>query len=163
MATAIKDALQLVAELGEAWNARNVEKILTLFTEDGVWEASWGQQYAGKDEIRRGLAQLFGNVPDVRFVGAKRFASGDNVVSEWRVVGTRPDGTKIDDEAMVHIRKMGRLAMLSLEETCVTDAALEELKQMPNLRTLHLMGTKISRDAVRKFTKSLPKCAVGWP
>ena len=98
MATAVKDALQVVAELGEAWNARNVEKIVVLFTEDGVWEASWGQQYAGKEDIRQGLAQLFGNVPDVRFIGAKRFASGDNVVSEWRVVGTGPDGTKIDEQ-----------------------------------------------------------------
>jgi uncharacterized protein (TIGR02246 family) len=95
---AVKDSLALINEVGQAWNARDIPRILTLFTEDGVWEASWGARYVGKAELKRGLEELFKNVPDVKFVEAKRFASDDHGVSEWRVVGTRPDGTKIDDQ-----------------------------------------------------------------
>lgn len=94
----LRDNLELIIELAQAWSARDIPKILTLFTEDGVWEASWGARYVGKDELRRGLEELFKNVPDVKFVEPKRFASGEHAVSEWRVVGTRLDGTKIDDQ-----------------------------------------------------------------
>jgi ketosteroid isomerase-like protein len=93
--------LELLDRLGKAWNACDVETVWALITDDCVWEASfgphpWGERYEGKDEIARGLRQLFARIPDVEFLGAQRFACGEHAVAEWRVVGTRPDGTKMD-------------------------------------------------------------------
>jgi hypothetical protein len=49
---------------------------------------------------------------------------------------------------------------LALSRTAVTDAGLDSLKDMKSLKSVYLIGTKVTSQAVEKFKKTLPGVAV---
>ena len=55
-----------------------------------------GRRFAGKDEVRRGLAARFQGIPDVRYGDDDHFACGARGVSEWTLSGTTVDGEHIE-------------------------------------------------------------------
>ena len=71
------------------------------FAEDCVFEAPrgpdpWGRRFAGKDEVRRGLAARFQGIPDVHYGDDDHFACGARGVSEWTLTGITVDGEHIE-------------------------------------------------------------------
>jgi hypothetical protein len=56
----------------------------------------WGRRFAGKEQVRRGLAARFEGTPDVHYGDDDHFACGDRGVSEWTISGTTVDGEHID-------------------------------------------------------------------
>ena len=52
------------------------------------------------------------------------------------------------------------LQVLALSRTAVTDAGLDSLKDMKSLKSVYLIGTKVTSQAVEKFKKTLPGVAV---
>ena len=56
----------------------------------------WGRRFAGKDEVRRGLAARFQGIPDVRYGDDDHFACGARGVSQWTLRGTTVGGGHVE-------------------------------------------------------------------
>jgi steroid delta-isomerase-like uncharacterized protein len=72
----------------EAWlaafNAGDTERLLTLFTEDGLWEElAIGLDVRGQDAIRAHLERLFTAAPDIAYEVTSSVVAGDRAVVEW--------------------------------------------------------------------------------
>jgi len=86
--------------LSEGFARHDVDGILDCFTDDGIFDITegpepWGERFQGKAEIRKALDALFGALPDVQFIDATRWVSGNRGVSEWTCVGTTVKGRAI--------------------------------------------------------------------
>lgn len=97
-ATVTADFLDAFAD---AWNRHDVDELMGFVTDDCVFEASagraaWGTRYEGRDQVRKGFAEVFASFPDARWVGAQHFVHGQRGVSEWTFTGTRVDGTRVE-------------------------------------------------------------------
>ncbi len=85
----------------EAWNRHDTDAILSMMTSDCVFEASRGPDakgtvYAGRDEVRRGVEEVFATFPDARWNEPRHFIAGDRGVSEWVFTATARDGTSVE-------------------------------------------------------------------
>lgn len=88
-------------EVLAAFNAHDLDAIMSHFAEDSVFEAPrgpepWGRRFVGKAEVRTGLAARFEGIPDVSYMDDDHFACGDRGVSEWTISGTTTDGVRIE-------------------------------------------------------------------
>ena len=75
----------------DAWNAHDVEGIVSFFADDCEFHASVGPElmgasYAGRDEIRKGVTAFFERFPDGKFEDASAWVAGDRGASEWTFV-----------------------------------------------------------------------------
>lgn len=97
-----KELSELLVEHTEAWNSHDLDRLMTLFADDCVFEASGGPEYCGRRfEGRADVAAAFGDVlasmPDAHWGDGRHYALTDDYgVSEWRLTGTRPDGRHLD-------------------------------------------------------------------
>jgi ketosteroid isomerase-like protein len=86
----------------EAFNRHDLNSILDYFAEDCVFymprgSAPRGDRYAGKLEVRAGLAKRFEGIPDVHYGDDRHWVCGDDFgVSEWTLTGTTVSGQKIE-------------------------------------------------------------------
>jgi ketosteroid isomerase-like protein len=85
----------------EAFNRHDLDAIMSFFADDCTFDMPrgpepWGQRFAGKDQVREGLAGRFAGIPDVRYGEDRHFVCGDRGVSEWRLTGTTTGGTPVD-------------------------------------------------------------------
>jgi steroid delta-isomerase-like uncharacterized protein len=79
----------LLGEWAAAVNSGDVDRVVALFTEDGLWEeVAIGLAARGPDEIEAHLDRLFTAVPDITFDVSSGFMAGDRAVVEWTVSGT---------------------------------------------------------------------------
>lgn len=81
----------------EAFNAHDLERILEFFSEDCVLETPrgdepWGTRFAGREEVRKGLAARFEGLPDVHDADDEHWRCGDHAVSKWLLTGTTITG-----------------------------------------------------------------------
>ena len=71
-------------DYAKAWNERDIEKILSFFTEDGIMEyAGSGTIFQGKEEIRGEIVRIFEAWPDNRFEWPLAFFAGNTAAMEW--------------------------------------------------------------------------------
>jgi steroid delta-isomerase-like uncharacterized protein len=86
MATDTKDML---GEYMLAWNSHDVDKILSFFTDDCVYEdLGIGVVSKGKKELTGFVNSSLVGVPDVKFQVKSVFVAGDWVGSEYVMSGT---------------------------------------------------------------------------
>lgn len=91
-----------LASIGQAFNSRDVERIVALFHDDAIfWLASGpepvGTTLNGKAAIRKLLADRFKLIPDMHWARTDEWmGEGDRAVTQWRVTGKAADGTKLD-------------------------------------------------------------------
>ncbi|HLW48321.1 MAG TPA: nuclear transport factor 2 family protein [bacterium] len=90
----------LVAHIA-AWSRHDLDAIMEMMTSDCVYESSggedpWGRRYTGQTQVREAYTDLLELLPDIRFQNARHVAMGERGVSEWTMVATRPDGSKIE-------------------------------------------------------------------
>jgi steroid delta-isomerase-like uncharacterized protein len=93
-----EDALERFAD---AWNRHDIDALMSLMTEDCVFEASAGAEicgtrYTGREAVRAGFAEVWTTFPDAHWGNARHFVVGDRGVSEWTFTGTRVDGTRVE-------------------------------------------------------------------
>jgi len=79
------------------WQDHDLEGIADMFTDDAVFEASfgpepYGQRAVGKEAATRLAASVFERFPDVRFQEIRRFATSDFAVIESVQSGTSNEG-----------------------------------------------------------------------
>ena len=93
---------EFLASIGQAFNSRDVDRIVALFHEDAIfWLASGpepvGTTLQGKAAIRKLLTDRFKVIPDMHWARTDEWmGEGDRAVTQWRVTGKAADGTKLD-------------------------------------------------------------------
>jgi ketosteroid isomerase-like protein len=85
----------------DAFNAHDVDAIMSFFTEDCVFDmprgpAPGGRRLTGRQQVRAGITSRFDGIPDVQYVDDRHWTSGDRGVSEWTIRGTRATGERIE-------------------------------------------------------------------
>jgi pimeloyl-ACP methyl ester carboxylesterase/ketosteroid isomerase-like protein len=93
--------LDLVENASGAFNSRDVDAIVDLFTEDAEWYLARGPEACGRlvkgrAAIRELLASRYARFPDMRWVHKGAWASGNAAFSTWTVQGKAADGEIIN-------------------------------------------------------------------
>jgi len=92
----------LLASHTEAWNSHDLEALMSLFAEDCVFEASGGDEICGKryqgyGEVKEAFAEVLKTMPDAQWDnGRNHILAPDYGVSEWTLIGTLPDGRRLE-------------------------------------------------------------------
>ena len=92
------DFLQSFAD---AFNAHDLDRIMSHMTDDCVFQASAGpdmdgEKFSGQDQVRKAFDNVFKTFPDAHWGNASHFVSGNRGFSEWVFTGTKPGGTKVE-------------------------------------------------------------------
>lgn len=85
----------------DAFNRHDLDAIMDYFADECVLylprgASPRGAAFAGKDEVRRGLATRFAGLPDVHYGDDRHWVCGDLGVSEWTITGTLVSGQRIE-------------------------------------------------------------------
>ena len=96
----IRSALEALCE---AFNAHDLDRIMTFFSDDCVLQMPrgnkpWGSRFEGKQSVREALATRFEGLPDVHYGDAEHFVDpvADTGMSKWTLTGTTRDGRMIE-------------------------------------------------------------------
>ncbi len=83
------------------------------------------------------------------------------------MLGCSTDQDAQQEAAIAEIEELGGsvtvgkpVVEVSLECTEVTDAELEHLKGLTSLQSLHLSGTQVTDEGVKKLQQALSKCKI---
>ena len=94
---------EMLVELCEAFNAHDLDRIMTAFAEDCILEMptgphAWGARFEGKQAVRRGLASRFEGLPDVHYADEEHFVdeARQTGMSKWTLTGTTGDGRRLE-------------------------------------------------------------------
>jgi ketosteroid isomerase-like protein len=95
------DIRSTLKDLCDAFNAHDLDRIMTFFADDCVLEMPrgskpWGSRFEGKENVRAALATRFEGLPDVHYGGEEHFVDSttDTGMSKWILTGTSRDGTR---------------------------------------------------------------------
>ena len=96
-----RDLEQLLAAFADAWNRHDVDLLMSMMTDDGVFEASGGnhvdgERHEGRQAVRAAYAAVFAQYPDAHWGNARHLVKGDRGVSEWTFTGTLKDGKRVE-------------------------------------------------------------------
>lgn len=88
---------QRLTDFFDAWNAHDVETIVSYFTADGAYFASIGPEdegtaFRGTDEVRRGVAAFLANYGDVHYTHLEIGMADDRAFAKWTFHGIGPAG-----------------------------------------------------------------------
>jgi ketosteroid isomerase-like protein len=86
---------RLIERYNEAWNAHDVDTIVSLHAPGMVFENHTAGERAEGDEVREHIATIFENWPDLAFSGRRLYARDGLVVSEWTATATAPGGGRL--------------------------------------------------------------------
>ena len=95
------DLFKLLDLFADAWNRHDLDALMSMMTDDCVFEASAGpevdgQRSEGKQAVRAAYAAVFDTFHDAHWAGARHFVSGDRGASEWIFTGTQKDGKHVE-------------------------------------------------------------------
>ena len=95
------DLFSLLDRFADAWNRHDLDALMSMMTDDCVFEASAGPQVdglrsEGKPAVRAAYAAVFEAFPDAHWASARHFIAGTRGVSEWTFTGTQKDGRRVE-------------------------------------------------------------------
>lgn len=95
------DLLELLDRFADAWNRHDLDALMSMMTDDCVFQASAGPQVdgersEGRQAVRAAYAAVFEAFHDAHWAGARHFIAGHRAVSEWTFTGTRKDGKRVE-------------------------------------------------------------------
>jgi steroid delta-isomerase-like uncharacterized protein len=80
---------EFIDRYNAAWNEHDVETIVSLHTEDSVFENHvTGDVNVGREQIGRAISGIFAVFPDLTFETRRAYIREDLVVQEWTARGT---------------------------------------------------------------------------
>jgi hypothetical protein len=97
-----EDLERLLIEHTDAWNSHDPDRLMAMFADDCVFEASagaefHGQRFEGRAQVRAAFVDVFKSMPDANWGDGRHFVVSDDYgVSEWRLTGTLLDGSGVD-------------------------------------------------------------------
>ena len=91
----MQNELEKIPEgLEAAWNSPDIEKILSFFTDDCVYEdIGAGKINHGKEELRTYLSDMLTFSADVQFKFTSFFRADNRIANEWTMSGTHTGTT----------------------------------------------------------------------
>ena len=94
-------SIDLLKRFAEAWNRHDLDALMSMMTDDCVFEASAGsdvngQRSEGHDAVRAAYAAVFAAFPDAQWRNPRHFITGNRGVSEWTFTGTGRDGRRVE-------------------------------------------------------------------
>lgn len=96
------DVERLLIAHTEAWNTHDIDRLMSLFADDCVFDASGGpeshgRRFVGWDQVKTAFTEVLASMPDARWGDGNHYVfSDDSGVSEWRLTGTLLDGSRVD-------------------------------------------------------------------
>ena len=95
------ESFQLLERFADAWNRHDLNALMSMMTEDCVFQASAGpeiegQRSEGQRAVRAAYAAVFEAFPDAHWANARHFIAGHRAVSEWTFTGTHKDGKRVE-------------------------------------------------------------------
>lgn len=95
------DPLNLLQRFADAWNRHDLDALMSMMTDDCVFDASAGSEVNGErnegaQAVRAAYAAVFETFPDAHWASARHFVAGARGVSEWTFTGTRQDGKRVE-------------------------------------------------------------------
>lgn len=85
----------------EAWNTRDVNRVLEYLTDDCTYHASFGPElqgrsFVGRDAVREGVRLFFDRYPDGQFVDTEVIVADHRGTAEWTFKATLADGAELE-------------------------------------------------------------------
>src|SRR5262245_42481902 len=95
------DRLGVLSRMADGFNGHDLDAIMSLFTDDCVFEAPrgpepGGRRFEGQAAVREGLGMRFTTIPYVHYGDGSHFVAGDRGVSEWTLTGTTVDAVHLN-------------------------------------------------------------------
>ena len=95
------DSVELLDRFADAWNRHDLDALMSMMTDDCVFQSSAGphvdgQRSEGREAVRAAYAAVFEAFPDAHWGNPRHFISGDRGVSEWTFTGTQRDGKRVE-------------------------------------------------------------------
>jgi ketosteroid isomerase-like protein len=92
---------QLLLEISQAFNSRDVDRIMSFFTDDCIFYMASGPEpvgrtVSGKAAVRKVLADRFKVIADMHWRRLDEYFLGDRAVTVWMVTGRAKDGTVLN-------------------------------------------------------------------
>ena len=93
--------LRLLETFADAWNRHDADALMSMMSDDCVFEASggnfvYGERYEGQKAVRASFVAIFALYPDAQWRGARHFVNGDRGLTEWTFTGTLKDGKRVE-------------------------------------------------------------------
>ena len=80
---------EFIDRYNAAWNAHDVDAIVSMHTDDSVFENhTTGDVNVGREAIGRAITGIFRVFPDLSFETRRQYVQDDLVVQEWTARGT---------------------------------------------------------------------------
>ena len=94
-------ATSVLQDFLDAFNAHDVDAIMSFFAEDCVLEmprgpAPGGRRLVGREQVREGIQSRLDGIPDVHYGDDRHWTCADRGVSEWTIRGTQRTGEPIE-------------------------------------------------------------------
>jgi ketosteroid isomerase-like protein len=85
----------------DAFNAHDLEKIMSHFAEDCTLQMPrgdrpWGGRFVGKSAVRDALASRLSGIPNVHYGDATHLVCGEVGISKWTISGTTTGGVPVE-------------------------------------------------------------------
>jgi steroid delta-isomerase-like uncharacterized protein len=111
------DLRALLDRFAEAWNRHDLDGLMSMMTDDCVFQASAGpdvdgRRSEGKQAVRAAYAAVFEAFPDARWSNARHVIAGSRGISEWTFSGTPNGGQRVEvDGCDLFTFRDGRIAV----------------------------------------------------
>jgi len=95
------DGEAFVRRFSDVWNGHDLDGIIDMFTDDVVFEASfgeepWGTRAVGKAAARELIANMIERVPDIRWDEIRHFVCPEHATVESVTTGSPRDGAPFE-------------------------------------------------------------------
>jgi len=82
------DLQPLIDRYNEAWNAHDLDTIMSLHAPDMVFENHTAGESAQGEEVRAHIARIFESWPDIHFTTRRLYVRDELVAQEWTASAT---------------------------------------------------------------------------
>jgi hypothetical protein len=149
----------LAVMMQEAKREREIAAVIQKSGLVAVWTDDFDS--SGPTWLRSLLgAHFFGHVYAGYYEGGQVNDVGPENLKGLQLVELFLAGTNVTDAGLENLKSMSELRALYLDRTKVTDAGLENLKELNQLHGLWLAGTQVTDAGVKKLQQALPNCKI---
>jgi steroid delta-isomerase-like uncharacterized protein len=86
-----------IARYNDAWNAHDMDAIMSMHAPDMVFENHTAGERAEGEAVREHIGSIFDTWPDIRFEGRRTYCRDGLVVQEWTATATHANEMRRGD------------------------------------------------------------------